>query len=78
MEIPVFLALVFAVAVLFIWLSRRRDADADQSGPAAGGDRPEPALSSESGIAPHRNLGRPIRVDRGDGPPAGPAATGDD
>lgn len=78
MEIPVFLVLSFAVAVLIVWMSRRRDPADDRSGPRAGGDHPEPALSNESGIAPHRNLGRPFRADPGDGPPAGPTTTADD
>jgi hypothetical protein len=68
MEILVFLAGAFAVTVYLIWRSRRRSGLRSPIPPAEG-DRPEPAISNESAMAPHRNLGRPWYVDRGDRPP---------
>lgn len=69
MEIVVFAAAVFVVAVLVMWRSRRGGTAEIAPIALADGDRPEPGVSNESAIGPHRNVGRPWRVDRGDGPP---------
>ena len=60
-EIVVFLAVAFVVATLLLWRSRR-GGTGDPVVPSPG-DRPEPAISNESMIGPHRNLGRPFHVE---------------
>jgi hypothetical protein len=68
-EIVVFLALVFVVATVLLWRSRRGGTGDPVVPPAS--DRPEPAISSESMIGPHRNLGRPFHVEGRDRPTNG-------
>lgn len=77
-EIFVFLGVVFVVVIFVLWRSRQ---GGDSDGPAlpiSGADRPEPAISNESSLAPHRNLGRPWRADGGDhGPDEGGSSGAD-
>lgn len=65
MEIVVFLGALFIAAVLVMWWSRRGGGGDSSPSPMADGDQPEVAISNESTIGPHRNVGRPWRVDRG-------------
>jgi hypothetical protein len=68
-EIVAFLVLAFVVAVFVLW--RVRGGGSGEASPMPpDGDRPEAAISNESTIGPHRNVGRPFHVDRG-GPPSG-------
>jgi hypothetical protein len=67
-EILVFLTVVFAIGVVLLWRARRGGTGDPESPPSAVGDRPERMISVESAIAPHRNIGRPFRVDSGDRP----------
>jgi hypothetical protein len=70
MEIPVFLAGAFAVLVLLLWRGRRRTSR-DVATYVDEADRPEAAISNESRLGPHGNVGRPWRVDRGGRPSGG-------
>jgi hypothetical protein len=65
-EVLVFILVVFAVAVILLWRSRRGGSGGDEPMSRAPGDRPEPSISNESGIGPHRDLGRPFHVDHGE------------
>lgn len=65
MEIVVFLGSLFIAAVIVMWWSRRAGSGDNSPSPMAGGDQPEAAISNESTIGPHRNVGRPWRVDSG-------------
>jgi hypothetical protein len=67
-EILVFLTVVFAVALVLLWRSRRGGTGDPVAPPSAVGDRPQGQLSVESTIAPHRSVGRTFRVDPGDRP----------
>jgi len=67
-EILVFLGAVFAIGVVLLWRARRGGTGDPVAPPAAFGDQPERIISVESSIAPHRNIGRPFRVDQGDRP----------
>lgn len=69
MEIVVFLGVVLVAVVLIMWWSRRGASADSLPLPMAAGDRPEPGISNESSIGPHRNVGRPWRADQGDGRP---------
>jgi len=70
-EVFVFLAIALVVVVALLWRSRRGTTGSDSPIPLADVDQPEPSISNESGIGPHRDMGRPFRVDRGAGPPDG-------
>ena len=65
-EIFVFLGVVFVVVVAVLWRSRAGGSGELPPTPSARGDRPEAAISNESTIGPHRNVGRPWRADPGD------------
>ena len=66
----IFLGVVLAFVLLLLIRNRRGTNVNNAPLPLADSDRPEPAISSESVIAPQRSLGRPWRVDRG-GRPSG-------
>jgi len=68
MEIVVFLAVVFVVAVFIMWRLRGGGSGETPPTPLAAGDRPEASISNESTVGPHRNVGRPWREDRGGRP----------
>jgi hypothetical protein len=68
-EVLVFFGIVIVVAIVLLWRGRRGGSGAALATPPAAGDRPEPAISNESSLAPHRNVGRPWRVDHGEQPP---------
>jgi hypothetical protein len=70
-EILVFVVVVFAIAVLLLWRTRRGGSNGEDPASRAPGDRPEPSISNESGIGPHRDLGRPFHVDHGERPAGG-------
>ncbi|HYK96694.1 MAG TPA: hypothetical protein VE011_12655 [Candidatus Dormibacteraeota bacterium] len=70
-EILVFFAIAFVVVVGLLWWSRRGDAADPAPIARAVVDRPEPGISNESSIGPHRDIGRPFRVDHGDRPTDG-------
>lgn len=71
MEFVVFLGAVFVAAVIVMWWNRRDRPDAIPQIPLAPGDHPEASISNESAVGPHRNVGRPWRVDRGNQGPGG-------
>ena len=68
-EVLAFLGVAFIVVVALLWRSRRGGTGDADTVPKAQPDRPEPVISSESLLGPHRNLGRPFHVDRGERPP---------
>jgi hypothetical protein len=70
-EILVFFVGAFVVVVFLLGRSRRSGSADDTPTPRAGGDLPEPNLSNQSSIGPHRNMGRAFRVDQGDRPTDG-------
>jgi len=70
-ELVVFLVVALVVVIALLWRSRRGTTGEDSPVPLANVDRPEPSISNESVIGPHRDVGRPFRVDRGGGPPDG-------
>jgi hypothetical protein len=70
-EIFVFLGVVFVVVVFVLWRSRRGGDGDGLTLPVSDADRPEPAISNESSLAPHRNLGRPWRAESGERPSDG-------
>jgi hypothetical protein len=64
----VLLGVLFVVAAILLWRSRRGGTGDLPANPLGDGDRPEPALSTESSIGPNRNLGRTWKIDRGERP----------
>ena len=66
----IILGVVLALVLLLLLRNRRGTNMDNATRPLDERDRPVPAISGESTIAPQRNLGRPWRVDRG-GRPAG-------
>ena len=70
-EIFAFLGVVFVVVIFVLWRSRRGGDRDGPTLPVSGADRPEPAMSNESSLAPHRNLGRRWRAESGGRPPNG-------
>jgi hypothetical protein len=66
LEVFVFLGVAFVLVVFVLWWSRRGGSEDDSPIPPAGVDRPEPSISSESSLGPHRNVGRPWRAEPGD------------
>jgi hypothetical protein len=68
-EVFVFFGIAFVIVVALLWRTRRGTTGEDSPVPLAAVDRPEPSISNESVIGPHRDVGRPFRVDRGERPP---------